>query len=160
MRNEKLRKKPFATDLKIKIPYDESPDISYLQQEYEDSPPEEQEKYKAQDAKRLEKLERGDWSFIGIRAECRINIPGNSSAPFTICCPISSSGLWGIEDDSGEEYLKEVALEQVEELLLMLRSLSVVIPKGWSLLTKADLSINSDGQGMTVKGGEGIVKKN
>jgi hypothetical protein len=38
---------------------------------------------------------------------------------------IRSSGLWGIESDSGDDYFKEVALEQLDELENMLQAIGI-----------------------------------
>jgi hypothetical protein len=95
--------------IKREIIQDEDPDYSYLEQDYSDCPKKEAEKYKAEAQARLESLFNGQWTFIGIGATAEIRING-------IYQIISSGRLWGIEDDSGEEYLNEVYTEQVAEL--------------------------------------------
>jgi hypothetical protein len=50
-----------------------------------------------------------DWYMIGIDAVARIVVNG-------VCQTLTSGGLWGIEDDSGEEYLSSIEDEQTEEL--------------------------------------------
>ena len=63
-----------------------------------------------QDYQRLEALQRGDWHFIGVIAKAEIVSGGG------ICQTIRSGGLWGVESDSGKEYLAEVAKEELDTL--------------------------------------------
>ncbi len=98
------------------IIHDHDPDYSYLEQDYKDCTEKDAILYKAQDKKRFDALMNGQWSFIGMRAEAKIRING-------ILQTISSGGLWGIEDDSGEEYLQEIYEEEKEELKTMLLEL-------------------------------------
>jgi len=102
--------------IKRKIMDDDSPDISWLQQDYKDCTEAEQILYKQQDKERLESLQNGEWSLIGIQAEAEIRING-------IYETITSPGLWGIESDSEESYFDEVYIEEKEELSSMLRTL-------------------------------------
>lgn len=69
-----------------------------------------------QDYKRMEALSQGDWCFLGIDAIAHIRIGDLSQE-------ITSGGLWGIESDSGDDYLQEVAKEQLEELREQLSAL-------------------------------------
>ena len=96
--------------------FDEDPDISWLQQDYEDCTEAEQILYKDQDKKRLDALNNDEWNFIGIQAKAEIHINGISET-------ITSPGLWGIEDDPDESYLEEIYQEQKDELAEMLREL-------------------------------------
>ncbi len=74
--------------------------------------------YRAEDQARLDAFNRGDWSFIGIQAEATIFVPigGNSFSTYTL----TSLGVWGIESDSGEDYLKEVYDDEQQALLVAL----------------------------------------
>jgi hypothetical protein len=65
--------------------------------------------YTKQDYARMERLNAGDWYFIGIRACADITIDDTKQS-------IYSSGLWGIESDSEESYLKEEEANQLAEL--------------------------------------------
>jgi hypothetical protein len=67
-----------------------------------------------QDYARMESGARGEYCFIGIRAEAELNIPGGHLA--FIAQEISSRGLWGVESDSDESYLREVEAEELAEL--------------------------------------------
>jgi hypothetical protein len=70
-------------------------------------------KHVRQDYERMERLQRGDWGYLGIRAEAEILIPsGNAS----IAQEITSGGLWGIESDGNGDYMKEIESEQLSEL--------------------------------------------
>jgi|ERR1700733_11924611 len=70
-------------------------------------------KYVRQDYERMERLQHGDWCYIGIRAEAEILIPSGSAS---IVQEITSGGLWGIESDSDAVYLKDVEGEELSEL--------------------------------------------
>jgi hypothetical protein len=71
---------------------------------------EEVRKYVRQDYDRMESLDRGDWCFIGIRAQAQVQ---TGSA---IVQDITSGGLWGIESDSGREYIEEVIRKELANL--------------------------------------------
>jgi hypothetical protein len=62
---------------------------------------------------RIEAYERGEWHFIGIRAVATIWIQrDNYRTNYTL----ESPGLWGIESDSDESYLKEVFAGECDTL--------------------------------------------
>lgn len=69
---------------------------------------------------RLQDAREGRFGFVGVRAVAEIRIPFGAD---WITIKISSPGLWGIEDDSGEEYLAEVFAEERATLIEMLQSL-------------------------------------
>ena len=98
-------------DVEIIVQADDSPDASWLEQEgWED---------------RLAQYQAGEFGFIGVQATAELKIPcGHDS---WIVQHITSPGLWGIEDDSGEDYIREVAAEEVETLRDMLASLGVTL---------------------------------
>jgi hypothetical protein len=70
------------------------------------------------DYERMESLNRGDWCFIGVRAEAEIIIDG-------VTQDISSGGLWSIESNSDRTYLAEIDGEQLSELREQLRALGL-----------------------------------
>jgi len=78
--------------------------------------PEDRRKYTLQDYARAESLNRGDWYYIGIRAVADVVIGG-------VCQTLASGGLWGIESDSGEDYLAEVGRDELAELKKVLYDL-------------------------------------
>jgi hypothetical protein len=69
-----------------------------------------------QDYERSESLNRGDWWFIGIIAKAKVQICDTEQT-------ITSGGLWGIESDSGSEYIETVEAEQLNELRYILLNL-------------------------------------
>lgn len=70
----------------------------------------------AQDYARMEALNDNRFSFIGVGAEARVVVA-------RICQTVTSGGLWGIESDSDESYLKETEQEQLSELRTQLYEL-------------------------------------
>lgn len=77
---------------------------------------EDYQKYGMQDFERMERLNNGDWYYIGVQAVAKIRVNG-------ILQKISSGGLWGIESDSGSDYLEEIDQEQAKELQEQLSTL-------------------------------------
>ena len=89
----------------VKRMVDDSPDTSWLG-EY---------------ASRMERLNAGDWCFIGIRAEAKYSV-GNSRAGY-LQQTITSGGLWGIESDSDASYLADVESEELAILRAQLEEI-------------------------------------
>lgn len=56
---------------------------------------------------------RGEWYYVGVQAKARIHIIRNGHGTYYT---LLSPGLWGIESDSGEEYLNEVFEEEKNTL--------------------------------------------
>ena len=73
-------------------------------------------KYGLQDYQRIRDLDRGEWQYIGIRAVASIVVGYTVQA-------IESPGLWGVESDSGDDYLKEIADEEIAALRRILLDL-------------------------------------
>jgi hypothetical protein len=89
---------------------DDCPDTSYLEQEgFED---------------RLSQYRRGEFDFVGVRAAVEVPIPYGKDRILT---RIESPGLWGIESDSGEDYLESVFQEESTILADMLAELGVKV---------------------------------
>lgn len=91
----------------IEVP-DESPDPSYLEQDWFEE--------------RRAEYEAGDFGFIGIQAQAEIHVPHGAGY---ITETITSPGLWGIESDSGAQYLAEVYEEERAVLFEMLAELGI-----------------------------------
>lgn len=93
--------------------------------------PDEVRKYVRQDYERMESLHRGDWYFLGIKAEAEIAIPNSQSinlgdgVPYfdSIVQQVHSGGLWGIESDSAKDCIVEEEKNQLSELRDQLRAL-------------------------------------
>lgn len=82
-----------------------------------DLTPEEVRKYTRQDYERMERLNAGDWCYIGIRAEAEIAVdPGAEIRGGLLTQTITSGGLFGTESDSNKEYLASVAAEELADL--------------------------------------------
>ena len=93
---------------------DPYPDLSYLERDYKEVTDEaEREKYKAQDAKRLAAYNRGEWHMIGI---CAKAIAWVERTNYRTNYELESPGLWAIESDSDEEYLRDVFNNECEML--------------------------------------------
>jgi len=70
--------------------------------------------YGLEDYKRMEALNRGDFSFIGIMAEATVSYStGNGNRRLET---FTSGGLWGIESDSSDDYIKEVEEQELDDL--------------------------------------------
>lgn len=69
--------------------------------------------YAEEDADRLRTFQRGDWSFIGVRAVARCFIVQNGVGTYV---NLESPGLWGIESESNSDYLDDVYAEEVNHL--------------------------------------------
>jgi hypothetical protein len=86
--------------------------------------PETVRKYTLQDYERMESLNRGNWCFIGIRAEAEIVIPQPGDKGLAgICQEISSGGLSGIDSDSDRSYFEEIEAEELSSLRQQLTAL-------------------------------------
>jgi hypothetical protein len=77
--------------------------------------------YDCYSPEQIKAFHAGEWSFIGIRAQARCLIVRNGTGTFV---NVDSPGLWGIESDSGEEYLAEVFRDECEELKGMLAAMT------------------------------------
>ena len=115
--------------IKIRREIDESPDLSWLEssideygkihscrytQEELDKHPRRTRRYIKEDMKRLNSYGE-DWYMIGIVAEAQISYPLNNNGDRRLEW-LSSGGIWGVESDSDESYLKEMEEEQLSEL--------------------------------------------
>lgn len=106
---------------------DDDADLSYLEQDYSDCPPDEAAQYREGDAQRLRDY-GNTWSMIGVRAKGELQIPYGPGGTY-ILQTIHSPGVWGVEDDSGEEYLNELYAEEKATLLSMLATFKECSPE-------------------------------
>lgn len=93
---------------------------------YKGESPENIRKYVRQDYERMESLNRGNWCYIGIQADAGITVsetPAKGPNYGAVIQTITSGGLWGIESDSGREYLESVEKEELADLRTQLKAL-------------------------------------
>jgi len=89
---------------------------------YKGETPENIRKYVRQDYERMESANRGDWCFIGIRADAKIGIPEayrrvHPLDPGSMTVQtVTSGGLWGIESDSDDGHIQETEKEELSDL--------------------------------------------
>lgn len=79
-------------------------------------------KYVRQDYERMESLNSGQWCFIGIRAEAEYSLESGMRGERLIQ-RMHSGGLWSIESDSEESYLKSVEEEELASLRSQLHAI-------------------------------------
>jgi hypothetical protein len=76
-----------------------------------------------QDYQRMEALRVGDWCYIGVHARAELSYDiGQGSRRIQ---RMESGGLWGIESDSGDDYLMEVEQEELADLRRHLETFGV-----------------------------------
>lgn len=85
---------------RIEVPDDTMHPTEYLFQD---------DAYKAEDEARLEAFNRGDWRYVGVMARAHILVVRHGVGTHY---SLDSAGLWGVEDDSGEEYLESIFEEE------------------------------------------------
>lgn len=78
---------------RIIVSPDSDPDTSFLEQE--------------EFEERLALYRRGDFAFVGVYAEAH---------DWTTGVTARSAGLWGIESDSGDDYMREIGIEECGEV--------------------------------------------
>ncbi len=98
------RSAPQVQTIKVVVLPDEDPDTSWMDDPENDD--------------RREAYERGDFAFVGVRAEADVVVEG-------VVQHLTSGGLWGVESDSGEEYIEGVGAEEYGDLRKILTSIGV-----------------------------------
>lgn len=83
--------------------------------------PDEVQKYVRQDYERMQLLHRGDWSYMGIRADAEYHI--DTGHGHSIIQSVTSGGLWGIESDSDASYFAEVEADELAALRTQLAAI-------------------------------------
>jgi hypothetical protein len=77
--------------------------------------------YDCYSAEQIKAFHAGDWSYIGIRAQARCMIVANGIGTYV---NIDSPGIWGVESNSGDDYLAELYREECEQLKSMLAAMT------------------------------------
>ena len=120
---------------------DEYPDLSYLeteqgnkgniisscrytQEEYLKNP-EQVQGYIDEDKKRLQEFYDGSICMIGIQVKAEVSYSINPKTNDRRIEWFTSGGLWGIESDSDESYLKDIQVEQIDDLRDHLKQFNV-----------------------------------
>lgn len=85
---------------------------------YTGEPAEDIRSYVKQDLARMDALDNQNWYFMGVSATAEVWNPKTH-----VIQRIHSGGLWGIESDSGREYIESVEQEQLAELKTELTAL-------------------------------------
>lgn len=101
-----------------------NPSFNYVDKNGEALPgntPDEVRKYVAQDYDRMESLNSGYWCFMGIRAEAEVGVSLDGGQSFKLDT-LTSGGLWGVESDSDNTYIKQEEENQLSELKDVLRA--------------------------------------
>lgn len=96
------------TTVTFRVMPDDNPDPSYL----------EQPDFEERRAQYLADL----FSFVGIRAEVRVH-----DTTTGVSTTVTSGGLWGIESDSGDEYLRQIGTEELATISAELASRGISI---------------------------------
>lgn len=92
----------------VEVLTDSDADTSYLDQD--------------EFAERRAAYKRGEFGYVGVRACAEVRFETDEGG--WIGGPVvKSPGLWGIEDDSGEDYLREVGADEAGELVELLTAL-------------------------------------
>lgn len=94
------------TPIYMDVIEDQDPDTSYLDQE--------------EFAERRAEYERGYFHFVGVRARVELTVM-TDRRDIVRHVTVTSPGLWTIESDSGEDYFREVFMEERDMLLADLR---------------------------------------
>jgi hypothetical protein len=97
-------RRPVLRLVRVIVEADPEPDVSYLEQEdFED---------------RSLAYKKGDFSFVGVRAEAEVVIED-------VLQTLTSGGLYGVESDSEDEYIDEIAAREWEALRGVLKAVGV-----------------------------------
>lgn len=88
----------------------------------EGNTPEDVVKYVEQDYEHMERLNRGDWCYIGVIAKAKVQMTGD------LCQTITSGGVWGVENDSsgGEHNAEYIASVEQDELFVLRSELEAI----------------------------------
>lgn len=124
--------KPFIRRIRVKHIFEDNPDLSFLKQNYFNDNPKyplcsqaDNEKYQAQDKKRLEAYDNNEWCMMGIVAETDILVPQHTVPPSYRIVPITSGGIWGNESDADWHDVED---EQIADLKDLCKTFNVEVP--------------------------------
>jgi hypothetical protein len=112
---------PTVDSVKLEWLNDDSPDLSWLDQ----SDSEMGEGFETQSNQRKESY-GNSWEMLGCVAKAQVSYPCGTNGERRLEW-LTSGGLWGIESDSGKEYLREIELGQLEDLACHLCAFGIEI---------------------------------
>ncbi len=75
----------------------------------------ENEEQAIENYERMEQYNNSEWCMYGIRAVCTFQVSHDDGKTWNVHT-LKTPGLWSIESDSEESYMREVGREQLEEL--------------------------------------------
>lgn len=94
---------------------------------YDECTLEDKATYTEQDYQRAEKLNAGDWCYMGCRVVATVSYPsGNGHRRLQ---EFSSCGLWGIESDSNADHVAEVEAHEIADLVAHLEQFEIAWPE-------------------------------
>lgn len=101
----------------------EHPYFNPNHENYKGCPEDEIRKYCRQDYERAEALNRGEWCYIGIRADAEWSVTSAMTGDTFPMEAVKSVGCWNVESDAGEDHHKEIAADELAELKTQLRAI-------------------------------------
>lgn len=105
----------------------EYPDQDSTYDDMEPAPwePSEGEEVRLRMEERKAAWDRGDWWAVGVTARAELMWVDDDTGLGThgIVGPVESPGLWGVESDSGEDYLEDIYREELSTLRAMLKAM-------------------------------------
>lgn len=110
-----------VTEVRVVIQADEDADLSWLEQ----SDAEMGEGFEAYSAKRMTAYVNGEWHMTGIYAQATLRHRTGVQDGWDGTTRVRTGGIWGVESDSDESYVRELADEQLAELRTMLTDLGL-----------------------------------
>lgn len=100
------------------------------------------EEYRAENLKRLDAYNRGEWYYEGCRALATVSYPVNDTGDRRLET-FSSGGLWGLSSDGGGSYRETVQTEELTDLKAHLETFGVDTSDFWQKVADAQIRIQA-----------------
>lgn len=112
-----------VSNVRVHRQSDDDYDHDYNPDNYKGIDPETAAEYLRQDRERIDAYNRGEWYAMGISASCSLwrNHPGHAQH----VAEVFTGGLWGVESDSDESYIRSVEDDQLDELRDILADMGI-----------------------------------
>lgn len=120
--------KPSIDSIRIEWEEDDDKEPTFVEDEGEE--------YRAENEKRLEAYNRGEWWYQGCRAVATVSYPVNDTGDRRLET-FSSGGLWGVDSDCGDSYRQEVEEDELTDLKAHLEKFGVDTCNFWLIAHKA-----------------------